>query len=165
MIRLGSKHFSFINNCYCKPCIYIFISSNRMWMHAKEDELSWWFCISIHTHIRSLSIIIRIHLQLCNIRVWKCVYNSWSHFIFGHYLITQTCSLKCRCWKEKNATEKRSLLDFTSLQCTKHILLLFLQSVRSGLYFFSSFFALKIFCSRISAEMKQIFVQTSMQYR
>lgn len=33
------------------------------------------------------------------------------------------------------------------------------------IFFLRFFFALEIFCSRISAEMKQIFVQTSMQYR
>lgn len=141
MIRLGSKHFSFINNCYCKPCIYIFISSNRMWMHAKEDELSWWFCISIYTHIRSLFTIIRIHLQLCNIRVWKCVFLKPLHFrpLFNYTnMLFEMPTLKRKECLEK----KRSLLGFTSLQCTKHILLLFLQSVRSGLYFFSLRFLL-----------------------
>lgn len=98
-------------------------------------------------HIRSLSTIIRIHLQLCNIRVWKCVYNSWSHFIFGHYLITQTCSLKCRCWKEKNASEKKitSWFHLTAVhkahtttipaECTIGIIIFFLRFFLLSKYF------------------------------
>lgn len=51
--------------------VVFFISSNRMWMHVKEDGLSWWFCISIHAPFSHPS---------------ETVYNC-AIFVFGKILI------------------------------------------------------------------------------